>query len=973
MLVLIGLFIGFYMTGRVIDETSLNVQIISTDLSLNDTNQNLSCIISGGESLGENVKYKYKWKKNDVSEIIKAGEVIYSKPSNTRNWGGRESAVDSFGNIYTMSYSTYDTLDGQDDVTILKHDKNLNLLWEKRLIMPDSQAPDGVIVDENDDFYIGLRDGSSQSNYTIIKSDSSGNQIYNFTFSNFTPDWRGLRMDEEGNFYLLGFVSVQGIYGTHTDFRLVKLNSSGNLSWDVQYNYNEDSHESAYDIVFDSNGDIYALSREYVQEGGDYYYKEKFTILKIDSGGNILWNKTPNFELYGADKLEIDSQNNLYVLGDTQEYTSPVLLKFDSNGDLLWNMTLVDIPLEGEIQQDDYYSDNLYVDRKDSVITLFSHYSEDGAKTVVNKYDIDGELIENFSFLVDQQASPGIQYYDGQMVMSGYTRVSGLYSYFLASYFEYFTNKGDDWSNSYKIISDKTNSGDVWTCEGSAYSGEVETNVFSSDILIRDDYVFFDLVSDEKTLTNGSVVPISFEVTCNLGDCYSLNISLLEYNKSLTGFINKELPMKLYNDVSYVTYPACVELGRCDCLSKAYCLAFYLGEGPFSFNPIYETVESSFASFMELVEEYSPVNSEWAHGSCSEVQEFYPYGTYLMMMMMGSIQSDETSIIIAAPGEPEQYPSCLHMLDTDEYVDIVFFNLTLMDENLGIEGGAYYHYYRDLVDFEKYSIIDNNSSSLVFSNLSYVVLDLANGDSAIVTFYVGVNSKDLNEDVNFIMNANFMEENKNINSEDFYFEIVEFEEVEDEEIEEPRAEFSGGVGYVVTSQPEVEEEEVGEEFVDISSDEILIELYGDIPEEEIKLLDVENAERFGFVDGVELVSNYIKINYIDKNKYVNERLLINYFVRDMTDFLKYSGSVSFVVDDNFDNNVNLPVPNSLEEGEYYIETEVNTPDKFRITGKHSLVVEDENIKFPWIPIFIMGILVIGIVVVLDKISKNKKY
>ncbi|MBN2880437.1 hypothetical protein JXM83_00120, partial [Candidatus Woesearchaeota archaeon] len=942
-------------------------------MSMNDTSQDLICRINPIGEVGSNINYKYYWLKNGEGYILDRGvsDIIYEGFNSWIN----NFIVDESGDIYLLVITdVFSSPEDYDyDIAVHKYDSSLNLMWNDTISIPGEQGG-AELISDNDNLFVFLKNGTSPFSLFLSKYNfgdsvlsSEGKTIFTEDYTEIIYNVQKVLMAEDGSFYSVG---CGNYLGTQDDFYLSKINSDLTYGWTYIFGNISNVNECGYDIEFSSDGNLYALSR--FQNYQDY--EDNYAILKITPEGELIWNNTIFLSDYGVnyiiENIEVDSDDNIYLIGE-DDFSNIVLLKLDSMGNVVLYKVIEQVA-EGSYEE--YYSGIFELENDQFLRLMFSKY--DGISTedmYISRYDKMGNNLErkmvewNNNYYWDDA-----EFFGGNMLYSG----SDGSNVFLGIISEYFISEnGEDLE--YSIIpSSETSSGDVWTCEGFAYdvnTGE-SSEIVSSEVIIRDDYFSLDLLSDENVLVNGSISPVNVKVTCNLGDC-DLNLSLFGYNNSLSGVIEKKLPVMIYTNfdevyegVDYITYPSCVDLGRCDCLSEGFCLAYFGGDGLWAFNPKYENTQQVLEFLMNSIEDYSPTNSEWAWGKCSEVTEFYNYFTYL------GLQSTISSYSISAPA-PEKEPgetdsesmfSCLHVLDSDDYVDLEFFNMSLINETLGYAGGVYYHYYRNFSFLEKYFLIGNNNLELIYSNSSAISLNLKNGESKIVTFYVGSNFEDLEEDV--VLRVSGVSDLSS-SSLEFYSDIVEKVE---EEIEEEEVVSSGG--YFVSSGGEAVEiiNESGEIIQNISSDDVEISIYGRIVEKEDEFIDLSKAKDYGVSSsGIKLIENYVNMTYIDKEKYLGEKIDVDYRIKDILD-LKYEGSISFYVDNEFFGDVNLPVPKDLRVGDYFIETEVRTPDNFRITGYHSLIVEEGESEFPIIPILIMAILVVSIIIVLHQISKKNK-
>ena len=176
------------------------------------------------------------------------------------------------------------------------------------------------------------------------------------------------------------------------DIFLLKLDSAGNFIWARQFG-NPNVVDVAYNFAFDSQNNIYLTGffnfppylYDYILDalvtwGG--IYSTDMEIIKLDTNGNILWNKVLSGNGYiGSNTISVNQQDEVIIAGDfqgtidfdpgnaVQELTTPnnishnnsFILKLDQNGNFIWVKQLVS-SVDAEI----YFlkldqNDNLYL------------------------------------------------------------------------------------------------------------------------------------------------------------------------------------------------------------------------------------------------------------------------------------------------------------------------------------------------------------------------------------------------------------------------------------------------------------------------------------------------------------------------------------------------------------------------------------------------------------------------------------
>ncbi|MDX5443418.1 MAG: T9SS type A sorting domain-containing protein [Hymenobacteraceae bacterium] len=261
---------------------------------------------------------------------------------------------------------------GGTDGWLIKVDANGNKLWDK---VYGSTLWDGILdLQQTTDggFILGLVSHSPQGgnktqntygfyDYWIVKTDAQGNIVWDKTFGGLDDDALvALQQTSDGG-YILGGNSRSGINGNKTapfqgnnDYWIVKLDANGNKVWDKAYG--TIANDIFTSILHTSDGG-YIIGGHTTGSGRDKSQPSKgyadFWILKLDSNGNKVWDKTiggPSTDGLSSIKQTIDGG---YVAcgisysgigGDKTEASRGFddfwIVKLDVNGNIQWDKTI---------------------------------------------------------------------------------------------------------------------------------------------------------------------------------------------------------------------------------------------------------------------------------------------------------------------------------------------------------------------------------------------------------------------------------------------------------------------------------------------------------------------------------------------------------------------------------------------------------------------------------------------------------
>ena len=333
--------VHFVITSLLID-TSINV---ATD------NNNNSYIVGSAQDQ-VTLDYKAFLIKYDVN-----GTQVWKRVWNGPGWDIGLGVVAIDPNQIYISGRTNSSGAGDFDAFLAKYDLNGNQLWNRTWGYACIDEGYQVAADSNGDIYVTGRTNES-GNYDafLVKYQPDGNQIWNRTWSTPNQDAAyAIAIDLNDSIYITGQTEQPMI---DSDIILVKYNVNGSQLWNQTWE--NSSMDIGYSITTDTDNNTYICG----QTKGPSIWTAAL-LMKYDSDGNNLWNRTWN-KIYNAYGTGVSAYKNesCYMIGYyiTEAFTYSVsFLKYNSSGYRIWNKTI------GEAYLTFYVSGGLTVDNHDNI------------------------------------------------------------------------------------------------------------------------------------------------------------------------------------------------------------------------------------------------------------------------------------------------------------------------------------------------------------------------------------------------------------------------------------------------------------------------------------------------------------------------------------------------------------------------------------------------------------------------------
>ena len=242
---------------------------------------------------------------------------------------------------YIVAGYTYSSGAGNSDIWILKLDASGNVTWQKtyggtlneslyQCSIQQTREGGYIVTGYNDSF------DARMSDFWILKLDSSGTVTWQKEYSGTGNDRaNSMQQTTDGGYIVAGFAYNAG----NADMWILKLDNNGIISWENRYGGS--GEDEAYAILQTTDGG-------YIVAG----YTDSFGageadmwILKLDSGGNVVWQKT--YGGTGADYARSIQQttDGEYIVAGYGVFAGVsnemLILKLDQSGMVTWQKNTV--------------------------------------------------------------------------------------------------------------------------------------------------------------------------------------------------------------------------------------------------------------------------------------------------------------------------------------------------------------------------------------------------------------------------------------------------------------------------------------------------------------------------------------------------------------------------------------------------------------------------------------------------------
>ncbi len=251
---------------------------------------------------------------------------------------GTGETVQTSDGGYAVSGDTNSSGAGGLDILLFKVDAMGNMLWSKTYGGNSDEISGDMCYTRDGGFAINggtYSFGVGNEDFWLVKTDANGNMQWNKTYGGTGLDYAmHIVQSSDGGYALLGYTNSSG--DGDRDFWLLKTDTNGNLLWNRTYGGN--GSDSAAGLVLSGDGGyvMSGFTNSFGAGGNDVW------VVKADASGNIVWNRTwgGNGTDNGYDLCQT-SDGGFAFTGYTTSFGGykVFLVKMSTNGNIQWNQT----------------------------------------------------------------------------------------------------------------------------------------------------------------------------------------------------------------------------------------------------------------------------------------------------------------------------------------------------------------------------------------------------------------------------------------------------------------------------------------------------------------------------------------------------------------------------------------------------------------------------------------------------------
>jgi len=303
----------------------------------NDVGEEIQPTMDGGYIIvGQTWSFGPKHGNVYLIKTDSSGNIQWERSLGGSGWDVGYSVQQTVDRGYIIAGATNSFGAGFFDAYLIKTDPNGNSLWQKTF--GESRDEDAYSVHQTSDGgYIVLARtasfGAGAWDIYLIRTDSSGNSLWEKTFGGSRSDWSDcLRQTADGGYILAGITMSFG--AGYYDAYLIKIDPNGNSEWQKTFGGSNSDHANSVRQTSDGGYIITGQTSSFGNDADVY-------LVKTDPNGETLWQRTfGGSDVDAGFSVQQTVDGGYIVAGTTLSFGAgdqdAYLIKTDPNGNSEW-------------------------------------------------------------------------------------------------------------------------------------------------------------------------------------------------------------------------------------------------------------------------------------------------------------------------------------------------------------------------------------------------------------------------------------------------------------------------------------------------------------------------------------------------------------------------------------------------------------------------------------------------------------
>lgn len=276
-----------------------------------------------------------------VIKVDSSGNKVWEKAFGGENDDYLSSVGDAGdGGCLVAGSSNSFSSKGDYDLYLVRLDASGEKIWENAYGGEDDDFGQFVCVGDDGGSLIAGNTFSKTSgdieDVYVVKTDADGNKVWEKTFGGKGPDTiAAVQRTSDGGLVMAG---VTGSFPGWENIYLIKVDASGNSSWQKAFGRDGDFHDYGISVRETKDGGFIVLGNTVPFGEG-----KSVLLIKTDARGNKTWERIfQDREYMWGSEVELSGEGYIISGGEHDQQDGPVayVIKTDSKGEVLWKKTL---------------------------------------------------------------------------------------------------------------------------------------------------------------------------------------------------------------------------------------------------------------------------------------------------------------------------------------------------------------------------------------------------------------------------------------------------------------------------------------------------------------------------------------------------------------------------------------------------------------------------------------------------------